>query len=567
MDLYFAEILQKQERKFKNCIMRDYFSFNDIQENLTGFPFLETSSKDYELQKYFEVRLEHYIRTILVNEVFRLTLENKGVGVYSSELPSNYQTKECFFTNQEYERITGCEFIAEYEDKTVMYRYTDISSKDAIGLISDFEDQIIIINWTCPAKADNQDDQILPNGKIIKHCSLYDLFFERIGIDNYNGFISFLTGMVIEFQEFIGVKSVPKLSPFSLGDFRFEIEENIKNYIYKIKDFIKADTKIKELGYLDIEGIDYGYRIINEDNNEKYAKSVEISKRLLKYSNILEIFESKKIYRYLIGGSDFAKSFITSEYLYKQYDCDDCFDYTSIVSGYLKSVEQLLLHIANFSKDKGYRIKNNGKKKDDKGKKPFKISFEKENDGWFDTTIGSLIYFFDDNKSDLLIVDDAYKTAIIDCLHCYRIECRNNSFHLDNNYNWSKVENIRWNTFLVYILLLTCCKLGDTEWQTNKEFKIINDDRLERLFNFISSGRREIFEFVFIGENNVIETIMVKHVPTESSYPTYNSIGQIKSVLLTFESITDHRKVFISRMNVPEEMYYVNANGEKVKIE
>ena len=178
MDLYFAEILQKQERKFKNCIMRDYFSFNDIQENLTGFPFLETSSKDYELQKYFEVRLEHYIRTILVDEVFRLTLENKGVGVYSSELPSNYQTKECFFTNQEYERITDCEFIAEYEDKTVMYRYTDISSKDAIGLISDFEDQIIIINWTCPAKADNQDDQILPNGKIIKHCSLYDLFFE-----------------------------------------------------------------------------------------------------------------------------------------------------------------------------------------------------------------------------------------------------------------------------------------------------------------------------------------------------------------------------------------------------
>lgn len=54
-----------------------------------------------------------------------------------------------------------------------------------------------------------------------------------------------------------------------------------------------------------------------------------------------EAFFGSKLYRALIGGDDFAKSFWTAEYLYRTLDGLNAFDYTPIACGYLKSVEQL----------------------------------------------------------------------------------------------------------------------------------------------------------------------------------------------------------------------------------
>lgn len=554
--------------------MRDYISFNKEYKNEMGFPFLETSSKEYDLQKYFEVRLEHYIRNVLINDVIQLILEDKGVGVYKSELANDSQSGRIFYSNKEYEQKAGYEFVVDYGNETIMYRYTDVNIEEAESLLTDFEDKIVVLDWEKPSKSEKEKSLVFTNGKELSYSSLYEFFRDRIGIEEYQEYISFLTGEVIEFQEFIGVKSVPKLSPFSLGRFRFEVENNFIKYIDKIREYIKSDEKVLAMGISGVEGINYGYRVIDDENKAKFGSTEYKSKELLRNGSILELFEKNKLYRFLIGGADFAKSFITSEYLFKQYDCDDCFDYTAIVSGYLKSIEQLLYHIVNFSKDKGYKIKNNGQKNKEgvyplsiNSGKVYKIDFVKENDGCFDTTIGSLIHFLNDNKLDILVIDDDYKKTIIDCLNCYRIECRNDSFHLDNNYKWSRVEFIRWNTFLIYILLLSCCRLGDTERHTKDDLKVIEDDRLERLYDIISKGKNVMFEFVFIGDMNTTETMRVKYIPVESSYPSYDNIGRIKSVYLTFEDIRNNQKIIIMRRNVPEEMYYIDEDGIKTKIE
>ena len=559
------DILMLQERKFKNCIMRDYLAFNTQYTDTTGFPFLETSSREYELQKYFEIRLEHYIRTILFNDFFRLVLESNGAGVYLSEISSDDQTPNRFLTNFEYEKIAGFEFVADFEDATVAYRYTDIEPEAAANLLSDFEDQLVILNFKNSTMPFSDRSITLPNGKIMRVCSLYDFFQERIGMDEYEDFITFLTNIVIEFQEFIGVKSVPKLSPFSLCKFRFEVEGNLKDFIQKIRDFIIADDKIAAMNDPDIARIDYGYHVIDDVNKkkEKYRDAAQRLKELLRTENILDRFEDEALYRYLIGTSDFAKSFITSEYLYKQYDCDDCFDYTAIVSGYLKSIEQLLYHIANFAKDKGYTIRP---LKTTKGKR-VPIDFSSENDGKFDTTLGSLFHFFQDFKKDLLLVDDTYNSAILDCLDCYRDECRNDSFHKDNNYSWSRVEFIRENTFLLYILLLTCFKLGEDERETQSNLQPIEDDRLERLYHIVVSGEKGVYEFVYMGEEFTFEILQAIHIPNESSFPSFDSFGRIKSIVLSFESVTDHEKIVITRRNVPYEMYFIDENGVKTEIQ
>ena len=564
----FREILACQGRLFRNAVMRDFLAFNREYTDHSGFPFLETTSKEYEIQKYFEKRLEHYTRVILVNDVFRLSLEYKGVGVYMSEI--NNQNQGCvFYTNIEYEDIAKYEFTADYGDSTVMYRYTDISDENGREMLSDFVDELVVMQWDIPSRI--IDNKVNDTDGLVHRTCIRDFFAKHIGLEEYEEYITFLTGIIIEFQEFIGAKSAPKLSPFSMGAFRFEVEKNIITFTEKIREYIAADEKISQMKVDGVDGILYGYRIIDEDNRIRFPNLETDTKLLASKIGLLDKFVNDNRILLLIGGKDYSRSLITSEYLYKQYDCDDCFDYTAVVSGYLKSVEQLLFHIVCFAKDKGLRIKSNGKKMPDGNFPPssrkegnvFKIDLTKNNLEYVDTTIGSLIHFLDDNKSSLLAVDQIYRQTVIDALNCYRIECRNNSFHLDNNYNWSRVEFIRWNTFFIYLLLLEGCKLGDTTGEMNEELVSISDNRLERLFYMISSGIEGVFEFVFEGDGLEMETMQVRHVADESSFPSYDNIGRIISVLLTFERITDHRRVIITRNNVPTEIWYVDDTGKK----
>lgn len=156
-----------QEKKFKNCIIRDYRKIKANYKNQSGFSFLEIGSKEYELQKYFEVRLEHYIRTILINDVIRMILEERGVRIYKSEILENYEGNKRYFTNREYEAIAGYEFVADYGDNTVMYRYADISKDMAENLFTDFENQLVIIYWDKPDRKDIRKDITLPSGKTL----------------------------------------------------------------------------------------------------------------------------------------------------------------------------------------------------------------------------------------------------------------------------------------------------------------------------------------------------------------------------------------------------------------
>ena len=67
MDSSFVEFLNSQTKKFKQAIMRDYWDYRRTPANKTGFFCLKTTSSEYLLQKFFEKRLEEYIRRYLVN--------------------------------------------------------------------------------------------------------------------------------------------------------------------------------------------------------------------------------------------------------------------------------------------------------------------------------------------------------------------------------------------------------------------------------------------------------------------------------------------------------------------
>ena len=282
----------------------------------------------------------------------------------------------------------------------------------------------------------------------------------------------------------------------------------------------------------------------------------------------LSTFHDNRYYEVLIGKSDFARSFITSEYLYKQYDCSDQFDYTAIISGYIKAVEQLLFHVCMLALDKGRQIKSKGGMKDSYGNRlSYKIDFTTKNleEGLCDTTMGALSYLVKESKR-LIFENKKHKICIYKCIQCFIRECRNDSFHKHNIKQWSRVEFIRKNALTIIILLLGLSKMDDKEQNLYKQLGLDVDDGMERAYYWISSIKADEF-YISFGE----ESIKAK-IGKTSGFPEFDNYGFIKDYMFILESAesgkeseTEH--LIIKRDRVPSRMWYFDENGDKILYE
>lgn len=572
MDDCLVKIAKKQAALFEKQIISEFVSFNNSYKSQSGFPTLELFPDTYYRQKYFEERLEYYVRSTLVNGIICPALESRGVRVYQPELP---EENGCiYYSNIEYEKHAGYEFGAEYTDKKVVYRYTAISKQEAKRLLSNSENQLMVLHWVDHNQEEfNWQDVDLGDGQVLRDCYWGTFFREVFGQDEYEYYLTFITGQIIKMQEFLGVMSVSKLSPISLGFFRFSEEKELIGYIKQTKDLKAADDLVKKIHPEGQTSIPYGYRIIDEENRQEFLNLEETSKKLIFDAGLLEKYERERLYKYLLGKSDFARSFLTSEYLYKQYDCDDCFDYTAIVSGYLKSVEQLLFSVALFSIGNGNKIKYargrniHGKYPTQEMEKGTKVvEFTTDNLPCIDTTMGALWHYFEKYQDSLFTVDKQYMSLIIDCLDCYSAECRNNSFHKHNIDKWSRVEFIRSNTLFLYVVILAGFRLGANTGDTSKAFQAIEQERIERLYYLIREKNQTRFEFVYYGDGEDFRE-EVTFVPQDSLFPTYNEYGLIVSAFLMFEDVSDAHKVVVTKQLMPQEIWWVDKSGNREMIE
>ncbi len=87
------------------------------------------------------------------------------------------------------------------------------------------------------------------------------------------------------------------------------------------------------------------------------------------------------LWKAMVGSANFAVSFITSEWNFEMYELTENLDLTSIISGYLKSVEQLIWTILKFQTGKSFKIRaKNGEL----------IEYTTNSEDVIDTTLGSL---------------------------------------------------------------------------------------------------------------------------------------------------------------------------------
>lgn len=533
----FQKLSVEAQKEFKKAVLDRLEAFKDFHvdwQRHAGFSFLNITSKEYYLQKDFEKIIEHYVRNILIFHVFSGLLLSE-FAEYTVEFLEDVLDimNPGIRSNREFEKEQGFEFIEYRDEKRTGFRYTFLPTGRTLTapLMKQINDEklteIVIIDWSLQETANKPSYGESPcfKGLNIRYLTLYEFFDEYLDVCIYDDFVSYLQDTVAELQDYLGVASIPRLTKPLLFRFRFEVEQSIIRYIDAL--ILQRGTWKADLS----EGKSiFPYRII-DDINRTNPYYVDLEKRSVEllYNTIgLGNYKNKLLYRALIGKSNFARCFITSEYLYRNYGKSDQFDYTAIVSGYMKSVEQLMYAIAMFFID---NKKYNSKYFQIRGKKREKVDFTTQNlnDGVVDTTLGSLCHFFKDNKK-VIAFGNQYKDTLINCLFCYAEECRNDNFHKHNIDEWDRVEIIRSNTFFLYMMLLGCSRLPQNDEEVINKLSIIVDDHISRIYYQLTT-HDSLDYYVSFEDQGVIEICR----PREEDYPSFDRYGLLKCKSLTLE--------------------------------
>lgn len=355
----------------------------------------------------------------------------------------------------------------------------------------------------------------------------------------------------------IGFQTIPRLSLRYLSNFKLELLDSL----------VSADYE------------KYRYKTVYP------SKGTDIEKKALKdedYHVLNENFKTKMLYRALAGSEGYAKCFVTAEYMFSILKEDNNLDYTSVVAGYLKSIEQLIYRIVMINVDKAteednYWIKGcypkNRKDASYMSRKHPKthrdqVRFLKKNTKYFDIEMGPLIWCLYDN--DIYRVSDAGIEIIHDFLRRYSDECRNEHFHKDNIEDFNTVEKIRNNTHMLMYFLLGGCKLtGDPE--EDKTALGFAHTSYDVLYKRIQSLPRSVSRFHIQFDNEIIRARRLFDQPDT----VYDENGSFRSALsfVYEENYNEEREengkadIIISAENMPRKMWYEVYGGEKFEIQ
>lgn len=219
---------------------------------------------------------------------------------------------------------------------------------------------------------------------------------------------------------------------------------------YQLTEVLNEDNLLKLKNETERELLDFPY------DDFKFLRYEEFRIFAEKFDLIRSMFLNER-YKVLLGKKDFAESFLTSEWLYKNYVTSKEMDNTFIVAGYLKSIEQLLWDILVLTEDK------------DKFKKGKSLACEDK----IHCTLWNLENFIANKKNQWLFDgifgnDVKYVQRYLkNVTKHWRENHRNGYFHKDN-LDVDNVSEIRKETYLLYMLILGSLDLSDDKLEKLK---------------------------------------------------------------------------------------------------
>ena len=571
----------------ENRIRRVYFT-------QFGFGIVDINDENDRIVSS-EAYLEGSIRVFLVNPILKKLFEMHGIvnDWQFGNTFSNFTIK-----NREYELSSFVEFIISDGGENIGFRYTHLgySMSEFNNMIVDsmyqnehksvlgfeklkYVDKVRAISWS--GLTDEELNKVKPNlrGESEEKADIsLQAFFEKyFSTEEYKYFLEICRNAIQKAREIIALKAVPQLLPNNMLQFKDTVlasckaEFNELAYIFENGNSLIPFTGLKEEDTKILERVLIGDQRINA----------------------------------IIGNADFAKSYITSEYLFKTINSNLGIDYTSVVAGYLKAVEQLLylLYISAYgTSNKLLYWDTETKCKDDadfnklvvsnnqkyrynpylvskKEEKQVKYDHKKKT-GAYAPTIGALIRFIR-YYPDIWNVSEDGKEYIVKCLFDYSDYCRNHHFHKDNinSSNYKMVERIRNNTLVCFCYLLGGFKLLDRSVNEVEQLKII-DYSFEHLVAAIYRRKNRLFHIctkdgydglaVLSRHNNINgydETgrlydgrlIFIK-VPGETECDDIEEFDKLDDVVTT-----DNNSLIVTRDNLPLKLESVLRRRTKAR--
>lgn len=292
-----------------------------------------------------------------------------------------------------------------------------------------------VFKWYGNPKARDDSSGYSPN---LETITLRDFFKTHFSADDFETFLSEARRYVEAARGIIGYRTVPVPTNEFLRRFKMNLVEGLEK-----------DTKSFALE-LERDGL-------KNDQVEIMVKNFVERRRLMA----------------LVGTLPFADSFVSSEWFYTVDHKTDALEKTGVVSGYLKSIEQLLRHLTDLAKDEGREISLW------KGSDPIPLS--SDCDEADKRNLGALQYFLSDNTNrDLFCISNRSRRLLINKLGRWRDDNRNGLFHFDNIHDEGKVDEIRRQTRFLYFLILGGWRREDP---AALGMSLENDEQSEPNFN------------------------------------------------------------------------------------
>lgn len=432
--------------------------------------FMQSSMEDSEYQ-YFQEEIKFIIEYALQNVIVKLIEKydvevDEYISVYWEDVRRQKTDclKDCYYMEMG-ETAGILAYITHENNEKVLYIFKRFGFTQgvALELIKDLiqEKNIDKIKYVSFVKK-NAFTEILdttnPEEDENSANNIYSFkyyFEQHFGVDEYKCFEKYITQFIKDVEEYVGVAVVRTLKPNALFGFRNKVVETIR-------------------------GLDYP-EIISELQGKELTQNQKQS--------INEQFFGMKYYMAMVGERDFAKSFITAEWLYKSLGNPGYIDLTSIAMGYLKAAEQLLYRFVELNTYE----KTNWRNTIDVGTiKMLDLtdSLLKEKKDFI--TLGNMTFFFGRNGNRRLLNNekDTELFEIIKAILSKIKGLRNGYFHKDNlegDDGWAIVEDIRNGTLAAFYLFLGAYDLSnikDEELGINRKNE---DDQFNKLCKHCNS--------------------------------------------------------------------------------
>lgn len=549
------------------------------RKSSVSFEIFHPGNDEYYEYKKIERTLEWYIRDWYVNKTIDELFDLHGKNVW---WPNTEGKQYVWHSNEAIEDVLFFEFIADVNEKSVLYRYTDLCLEDEEfdRFLHDFEvDHVEVIDWDEPKEnskpktswgvSEEKRDKVL-------QISLQEFFIEHFSKEEYDYFVKRGKEAVKEANEDIGFQTIPKLSLRNLSSFKHDILRELSEIDYSKLKYEVIDTVHK-----------------NNDNRTQAYERAQSTLSATDYEIVTNNFVKRKLYSALVGREEYAKCFITSEYMFNIFNGGGEFEFTTIVCGYLKAIEQLAKKLldatmTNYPNKELWILKNNmnPRNREDtrpnpallyKKYPPIQVRVSRQNKRCFNETLAPLMWFLHDNADGWNVSNDA-REIIHGYFENYTSECRNEHFHKDNIYNWDAVKKIRNNTILLMYLLIGGYKISDDEDESAKDIGAI-DFRFDNLYRKLKEIPRGVDRFYiqFAGKEKQKVIRLFEQSKTE-----YSEGGFLDKAHMDFAIVQDFHidnyeefeqnikledRLVISVDNIPEKMWFVKYGGEEVEIE